>query len=190
MNMFYGVLSSSGVPADEQEVRATTETIDVAEPAAVMQEAPTTGKLETDSGNGISGIHNHQLASQWIAGEKFVPSWIGKAESDATNSVIIDGQVATSGTAAAREASGQFGHGSMSYAVGIEPVQGLSPGGVFGENYFAVDKPAIQSTMGSYMSQPPGYDKQVTALVSDTTKRNARYAQQATLYANFLGTDI
>jgi hypothetical protein len=186
--MFYGVVSNGVVPADEQEVRATTEKVDVDSPPAVMVDAPTTGVVETDSSSQISGIHNHQLASQWIQGEKFTPSWLGNVDADAVNDDLIDSQVSSSGTAAARESQGVFGHGSMSYAVGIEPVQGLSPGGVFGETYFSADNPNVQSTMGNYMSSPPGYDKEFTAAVSDTAKRQARYAKEATLYAHFLGT--
>jgi hypothetical protein len=188
VNMFYGVVSNAGVPADEQEVRATTELVDVDAAPAVMHDAPVTGQLETDSSPGISGIHNHQLASQWVDGQQFTPSWLSVASNQAVNSALIDGQVASSGTAAQREEAGIFGHGSLSYAIGIEPVQGLSPGGQFGNNYFAADRPNIQSTMGSYMSSAPGYAKEVTAAVSDTTKRNARYAKEASLYASWLGT--
>jgi hypothetical protein len=189
MNMFYGVISGNSVPADEQEVRATTEPINADEAPAVMQDAPVTGHVETDSTPGISGLHNHQLASQWVDSEQFTPFWIGNVDADAVNGELIDGQVSSSGTAAAREAQGIFGHGSLAYAIGIEPVQGLAPGGQFGETYFAADKPNIQSTMGSYMSSPPGYDKEFTAAVSDTVKRQARYAKESSLYAHFLGTD-
>lgn len=188
--MFYGVLSqSSSVPSDEQTVRATTEKIDIDAAPAVQKDAPEIGEVETDSNPNLSGLATRQLASQWVDGEQFTPAWLGNVDADSVNSAIIDGQVSSSGTAAAREASGVFGHGSMSYAIGIEPVQGLSPGGQFGNNYFAADRPGIQSTSGAYMSSPPGYDKDVTALVSDTTKRNARYAKEASLYASWLGTD-
>lgn len=189
MNMLYGVVSNPYVSADEQEVRATTEKIDVLAPPAVMHDTPVMNNVETDSTSQISGIHNHQLASQWVQGEKFTPSWLGVVDTSAVNAEIIDGQVSSSGTAAARESAGIFGHGTMSYAIGIEPVQGLMPGGVFGETYFAVDKVNIQNTAGSYMTQPPGYDKEYTAAVSDQAKRLARYAKESTLYAHFLGTD-
>lgn len=190
MNMFYGVISGpSGVPSEEQKVRATTEKIDISEAPAVMHDAPVTGSVETDSNPNLSGLVNRQLASEWFQGEKFSPSWADNASAQSVNSVIVDGQVASSGTAAAREKDGIFGHGSMSYAIGIEPVQGLAPGGAFGNEYFAADKPGIQPTAGSYMSVPPGVDNQVTSLVSDTTKRNARYAEQSSLYAAWLGTD-
>jgi hypothetical protein len=188
MNMFYGVLSRSGVPSDDQTVRATTNKIDIDGAPAVQKDAPETGEIETDSNPNLAGLATRQLASQWVEGEQFTPSWIGNVDHDATNDDIIDRQVSSSGTAAAREASGIFGHGSMSYAIGIEPVQGLSPGGEFGNTYFAADRPGIQSTSGAYMSSPPGYDKDVTALVSDTTKRNARYAKESSLYASWLGT--
>lgn len=188
MNMFYGVLSSAGVPADEQEVRATTDKIDINEAPSVMTDEPEIGEVETDPTPGISGLHNHQLASKWYQGEKFTPSWLGNADQQSVNSVIVDGQVSSSGTAAARESQGIFGHGSMSYAVGIEPAQGLAPGGQFGETYLSVDRPDIQHTAGSYMSTPPGVDRDVTGLVSDTTKRNARYAKQATLYDTWLNS--
>ncbi len=187
--MFYGVLSRSGVPSDQQTVRATTEKVDHTAEPAVMDNAPEIGERETDSNPNLTGLATRQLASDWHQGEKFRPSWIGNVNNEAVNSSLIDGQVSSSGTAAAREDAGVFGHGTMSYAIGIEPVQGLGPGEALGNTYFAADRPGVQSTMGSWMSTPPGIDRDTTSLVSDTAKQKARYAQESSIYATWLGTD-
>lgn len=189
MNMFYGVISRTGVPSDEQTVRATTEKIDVTGAPAMQEDAPGINEVRTDPNPNLAGLNSRNLASTWHAPEKFAPSWADNVDAQSVNDDIIDRQVSSSGTAAARENAGIFGHGTMGYAEGIEPAQGLAPGGQFGETYFAADRPPVQSTMGSYMSQPPGIDRDTTGLVSDTTKRNARYAEQASLYATWLGTD-
>lgn len=189
MNMFYGVLSRSSVPSDEQTVRATTETIDVTGAPAMQEDAPDIGEFRSDPNPHLAGLNNRGLASLWHPQEKFAPSWADNVGAQAVNDDIIDRQVSSSGTAAAREEAGIFGHGSMGYAEGIEPAQGLAPGGQFGNTYFAADRPGTQSTMGSYMTTPPGVDRDTTGLVSDTAKRQARWAQQASVYATWLGTE-
>lgn len=187
MNILFGVVSQSGVPSDEKTVRATTANIDVDAPPAVADDVPEMGHVETDSDPSLAGLATRQLASEWHEGQQYAPAWAQNVDTQAVNSVLIDGQVSSSGTAAAREAAGQFGHGTASYAVGIEPVQGLVDGGRFDNNYFGVPKPAIQETSGAYMTTPPGVDRDVTGLVSDTAKAQARFANQSGLYTTWYG---
>lgn len=189
MNILYGVVSQSGVPSDEKTVRATTANIDHGAPPAVMDDAPVTGRVETDSDSTLPGLATRQLASEWFEGQQYAPSWAGNVDAQALNSDRINGQVSSSGTAAAREAAGQFGHGTASYAVGIEPVQALVDGGRMDNNYFGVPKPNIQGTSGAYMTTPPGVDRDTTGLVSDTAKAQARYANAASLYSTWYGSD-
>jgi hypothetical protein len=176
MNLLFGMMGNNGIPADEKVVRATATPVDSGAPAAVEADAPQWGeKLETD-GNSNLGIVNRTKASHWIEGEQSAPFWQTAVDQQATHNFLIDRQISTSGTAAAREAAGQFGHGTLSYAVGIEPQGDLREGGKLGNDYFAVGKPNIQSTMGDYMTVPPGYDHEAPGKASATGKVAAREA--------------
>jgi len=97
-------------------------------------------------------------------------------DNQTAHNLLIDRQVSSSGTAAAREASGQFGHGTASYAIGIEPTGDLREGGKLGNDYFSAGKPDIQNGAGSYMTTPPGYDLMTSDMVAQTGKDAARQA--------------
>lgn len=129
-----------GVPADEAKVRATTAPVERDAPPAEQQGAPEFNEVETDPNPNLGGLSPRQLASDFHPGEQYSPSWAENATAE--HNAIVDRQVASSGTAAARELSGQFGHGSMPWAYGIEPV--IRDGGAMGNEYFAADKPEIQ----------------------------------------------
>src|ERR1700761_1092667 len=119
-SLFMGQLWTTGVPADEATVRATAEPYYADKPAAMATDMPVQGEVETDKDPHL-GMVNRQVASTWHQQEKYPPFWQGRVDSQDDHNRIVDQQVSTSGTAAAREASGQFGHGTMGYAVGIEP---------------------------------------------------------------------
>ena len=129
-----------GVPADEAKVRATTAPVEVDAPPAEAQGAPEFNEVETDPNPNLGGLATRQVASDWHEPVQYSPSWAGTATAE--HNAIIDRQVATSGTAAQREAAGQFGHGTYGYAIGIEPV--LRDGGAYGNDYFAAEKNEIQ----------------------------------------------
>lgn len=176
MNLLFGVMGNNGVPADEKVVRATATPVDSGAPAAVESDVPQWGeKMETD-GNQNLGIVNRTKASHWVEGEQSAPFWQAEVDAQTQHNYLIDRQISSSGTAASREASGQFGHGTLSYAVGIEPVSDLREGGKMGNDYLAVGKPDIQSTMNNEMSVPPGYDHQSVGMAAATGKTAAREA--------------
>lgn len=129
-----------GVPLDEAKVRATTGPVEKDAPPAEMENAPDFNEVDTDSNPNLYGLAARQVASDWHESEQFTP-WYA-AGATAEHNEIINRQVATSGTAAAREMAGQQGPGTIGYAVGIEPV--IRDGGAFGADYFAADKRDIQ----------------------------------------------
>jgi len=178
MNLLFGVMGNTGVPVDEAVVRSTATPVEKDAPAAVQAEAPDFNEPADTDPNPDLGMVNRTLASHWVQGEQYAPFWQSAVTDQFTHNAIIDKQVSTSGTAAAREANGEFGHGTASYAVGIEPQSDLRDGGKMGNEYFSAGKPDIQNTAGNYMSVPPGYDNGVSALVSATGKQNARDANQ------------
>jgi hypothetical protein len=175
-NLMFGMMGNTGVPADEKVVRSTATPVQEDAPAAVESDSPQWNEEPETDNNPNLGIVNRTKASHWVQGEKYPPFWQAEVDNQAQHNLIIDQQVSTSGTAAAREAAGQFGHGSASYAVGIEPVGDLREGGKMGNDYFSAGKPDIQSTAGSYMSVPPGYDQITTSFVNATGKEESRKA--------------
>lgn len=178
-NMLFGVMGNTGVPVDEKVVRSTATPVVEDAPAAVQAEAPEFNEGVEADPNPNLGIVNRTLASHWVEGEQSAPFWEGQVNDQITHNAIIDKQVSTSGTAAAREAAGQFGHGTLSYAYGIEPTQDRQGAGGFGNEYLQVGKPDIQETAGNYMTVPPGYDQTNSIKASAAGKTLARKANQS-----------
>lgn len=175
-NMLFGLVGNASVPTDEKVVRSTATPVQKDAPAAVQEHAPGWNEIPEGDQNPNLGIVNRTEASHWVEGEQYPPFWGPTVNEQYEHNAIIDRQVSTSGTAASREAAGQFGHGTASYAVGIEPVGDLREGGKLGNDYFAAGKPDIQEDAGNYMSVPPGYDQAVTAKVNATGKNASRVA--------------
>jgi hypothetical protein len=151
-------------PDEELQARATTEKLPVVEEPAEAEAAPEFNEVIV-SPVPHAGLSTHQVASQWNEPEQYVPGWSGNANVTPSFARINEPQ-ASAGTAAGREMAGAFGHGTVAFAQGIEPV--IRPGAVFGGSYFAVNgdptdrQDGVQRGMGSYMEQAPGYDRAVT----------------------------
>jgi hypothetical protein len=180
-SLMFGMVATSSVPVDEATVRSNTYPVDP-NSEAEQTDAPDLNEVETDP-NPTLGLVNRQLYSHVIPTVKYPPFWQQEVDDNHLHTDVIDRQVGSSGTAAAREAAGQFGHGTMMVVEGIEPVQGLTDGGRFGNQYFAAGKPDVQSGMPQSMSIPPGYEHANIGVVADTGKSNARAAQNRSLYA-------
>lgn len=183
-SIMFGQLSTIGVPADEKVVRSTATPVDVNAAPAMQDDMPEMSEVETDP-NPTLGMVNRQKASKWIDRIKFVPSWLSSVDHQYEHNAAIDRQVSTSGTAAAREASGEWGHGTMPAAIGIEPVGDLREGGKMGNEYFVTNERDIQETMTDSMTLPPGSDQGLSGRVAATGKREARNAAMAGSYNTF-----
>lgn len=173
-SLLFGTMGNYGIPADEKVVRSTATPVDKTAPAAMESNAPAWNEIAETDGNPNLGIVNRTVASHWVEGQQSAPFWSAEVDDQAQHNLIIDRQVSSSGTAAQREASGQFGHGTASYAIGIEPQGDLRDGGKLGNDYFSAGKPDIQSTSGDYMTVPPGYDGAVSAQVAMAGKDASR----------------
>lgn len=183
-SLYFGMLRS-GIPADEKVVRTTAEPYEADAPPAVMASTPEQQEVFTDP-NPDLGMTSRQVASYYQPGEKGVPNWIPESDSAYLHNAIIDRQVATSGTAAAREAAGQWGHGTMPLTVGIEPVRDLADGGKMGNEYFVRTPRDIQETAdATMMTVPPGYDQGIKGSVTAEGKQNARESAMASAYNMF-----
>lgn len=179
MSTLLYALDRGPIPANEQVVRSTTEYVDDNKPAAEMPEAPEFEEVMTDPDPGL-GMVNRQLASHWVQTEKYAPSWAKEATSITDDQASLNRRQAVQGTAAARELAGQFGHGTMAYALGIEPV--LRDGAAYGTEYFAADERGIQEDVRVYLNPAPGSDRDSVSAVAGAAKLAARDAGSAGLY--------
>lgn len=184
-SLMFGLVNTAGVPADENVVRRNTAPVEIDAKPAEMTTAPDFNEVATDS-NPKLGLEPRQLASHVIPTEKYSPFWIPEVNGQDEHNAIIDRQVSSSGTAAAREASGQFGHGTLMVTEGIEPVQDLRDGGKFGNEYFTRNDRDIQEGSGDYMTTPPGTDQSTMAMVAASGKSAAQKARDAAAYHAYL----
>lgn len=183
--MWFGDLD--GVPLDEAKVRATTAPVVVDAPPAEADKAPEFNSVETDTNPMLGGLSPRQLASDWHESEQYAPSWAGNAT--LRHDAIVNETIASKGTAAEREMAGQQGHGTMAYAVGIEPV--IRSGGAFGNEYFAANRADIQEPASATAEQRgvtpiPGTDREDIARAAAYGNVASRDAA-ASNYAAFLG---
>ncbi len=184
-SLFFGQLSSSGVPADEKVVRSTATPVEVNAPAAMMDDMPEMSEVETDSNPNL-GMVNRQLASKVIDRQKSTPSWIPEVDGGYEHNAIVDRQVSSSGFSAAREARGEWGHGTVPAFIGIEPVGDLREGGKMGNEYFKAEDKPIQETADNTMMNPANDpDRNSIGKVSAQGKVNARKAATAGLYNTY-----
>lgn len=168
-------------PDEELQARATTEKLPVIEEPAEADSAPDFNETVT-SPVSHAGLSTHQMASQWNEPQQYAPQWADQANVTPSFASVNDPQ-AKAGTAAGREMAGAFGHGTVAFAQGIEPV--IRAGAVFGGAYFAVNGDptdrgdGVQRGMGSYMEQAPGYDRAVTGDNLNSALQTAHAAADA-----------
>lgn len=182
-SIFFGQLVSDGVPASEEVVRNTATPVEHDAPAAVQDDMPEPGEVETDP-NPDLGMVNRQLASAWTEGQHTTHQ-PGVVAMQTASEQIINDQVATSGLAASREASGQT-RKTLAYAVGIEPVNDLVDGHKLTNNYFVRNERNVQDTMVPSMTVPPGMGNPgILENIAAAGARDARDASQSSVYNNF-----
>ncbi len=182
--LFGQMQTETGVPADEKVVRNTATPVTVDAPPAMADDMPEQQEIETDP-NPTLGMSSRQVASAWHEGQSATPQTDTVAiQTEANQSV--NRRIPTSGTAAAREASGQT-HRNLSYAVGIEPVQDLSGDNAkMGNTYFVREDRPVQEGSGDYMTVPPGMGNPGTQEnVMEAGKEGARAAANASVYDMF-----
>lgn len=174
-SLFFGQLRE-GVPVDENVVRNQATPVDHGAPAAERSAAPDFNEPLSSDPNPALGMESRQLASAWTEGEQYVPWWEQSVNDAHLHNDIVNARISSAGTAAARESAGQWGHGTASYAIGIEPVSDLREGGAMGNDYFVTNRREVQEGMVPSMSMAPGYDQDVKSAVMGAGKMNARDA--------------
>lgn len=125
------------------KVRSTVTTVTDDSPS-VATGTPEFGNLETDP-NTDGGLTPHAVASKVTPSERYAPAT--ESRGDHMNSV--NARISSSGTAAAREAAGQWGHGTLKVQDAMtRPEDGTE----FSETYFKRDTRGANATAGAYMT--------------------------------------
>jgi hypothetical protein len=176
MSTLLYALNRGEVPADEGLVRSTVTVVDKDATASVEAAPPDFNGAETDPSTD-GGLTTRQLASHVEASQRYVPH-TGNSNTDLN--APVNNQVSSSGTAAAREMLGEWGHGTMQVVEGIEPV--IRDGGNYGDHYFAVHE-RLAAGSGNYMSPTQASDTVTTAAVQATGEGNSRAAAAVSQYA-------
>ena len=172
--------AANSVPQDESEVRSTVDPVRTDNERAEQENAPDWNEHNSDNSGQLMGLAKRDVGSATYDRERNAPINMGLIT--ASRNQIINDQVATSGTAAAREAAGQRGTGVLQYAIGIEPA---NPAQVYGNDYFLRDSLNANEGSGSYMA-PPEQDNWASQVAQVNATKNAREAYQGSLYQRFL----
>ena len=179
--LLYTHTARAATPSDEANVRSTVTVVQPDAPASVMAHSPDFNEVDTDPVT-EGGLTPHQLASHVIPRERYVPLMENSNEADALFG-RVNNAISTSGTAAAREAAGEWGHGTLTVLEGIEPV--IRDGNAFSETYFKAREHPIQETMGHDMSPSEPADAKTRSDAAAAGKSDSRAAYQASLYKAF-----
>lgn len=177
MTLLY--LERNDVPMDEGDVRSTTNVVSPDGSEAVATRSPEYNSMERDPDT-EGGLTTRGVADKVNASERY-PRAVGNANTDFASR--INDQVSTSGTAAAREEAGQWGHGTTQWTEAIEPT--VRPGTEFDRTYFRATRPPIQDGALDYMvpARRPDTEQAGSDLAAS---RNAARAATANLYQSFL----
>lgn len=158
------------VPDQLEQVATTVSTVTDDAPS-MMDGPPQVNEIETDPTTD-GGLTTHQLASYSVPREYHAPAVRDANDwGDAVQREVND-RISTTGLAASREASGDWGHGTFGYLVGIEPA--ITPGTEFSNTYFDANDVVIQDGAGAYMTTLRQPDDTAAAEVLAQARRNAR----------------
>ena len=168
------------VPQTENEVRSTVEPIRTDPQNAEADSPPDWNEEDTSDESGeLVGLSPRVEGSYTVDTEKYVPPNLDLI--NVNRNELIDNQVASSGTAAARESAGIQGHGTLQYAEGIMP---LNPAEKYGNERFQSKPLTANEGSGDYMT-PVSQDQWVQQVAAATAQQRSRDAYNDTLYANF-----
>lgn len=165
----------SAVPSSSEEVRTTITVVDNDAAPAVAERAPGYNDVDTDHDT-AGGLTPRQLGAFVVPSVRYVPH-VGNANSTELFDRVND-QVSTSGTAAAREAAGVWGHGTLKITESIEPA--VHDGAQLGADYFAASTRPLAGS-GDQMSPAQSADPDTVAQSAATGASASRAAYGAYL---------
>jgi hypothetical protein len=173
--------AQNAVEQSESQVRSTVEPLRNDSATAEAVDAPDFNEFDSDESGELVGLTPRMVGSDTVDSQQEAPWWAPAATYN--HNAIIDNQVASSGTAAAREMAGEQGHGTMQYELGLEPV--IRDGARYGNDYFLTAPNVIQEGAGSYMTPNPEDHWTAIAQQADAIA-SSRQAYQNTNFAAFL----
>lgn len=166
------------VPGDEDSVRSTVTVVEDDVPAEMVH-APEYNETVTDPDTG-GGLTSRQVSSFVIPSSQSVPDVQASAQDE--HNAIVNRQVSSSGDAAAKEATGAWGHGTFKVVQGIEPT--LVDGHEMGSDYFRThERP--DSASGSYLTPARVADSEAEQAAQAMSTRGARHAVQDSMYSAY-----
>ena len=168
--------AQQAVPQSEMQVRSTIQPLRDDEADAQLSEAPDVNQVDTDSSGQLTGLPTRDTSGYVEPSEKYAPWWADAASTP--HNILVDQQVSSSGTAAAREMAGQAGHGTMQIEISLEPE--ISDGRAFGNDYFSAYPAPIQEGAGDYLS--PVADPWINRVAAARAVGNSRKSFQASTY--------
>lgn len=177
-SLLYNGAFATGLSEDESQ--STLEPIRNDPSEAELESPPEWNAVETDDSGQLIGLSPRVVGSETDMPERG-PLNLDGYDTTREGDQALNNQVASSGTAAAREANGIAGHGTMQTEIGIEP---LNPAQVYGNEYFVRNGAGINEGGGMYMTPPDG-DNWAQQVVSQRTAFASREARMSTTYANF-----
>lgn len=164
---------------NEGASRVTDEPVRSEDSATEPIAPPDWNERESDDSGELMGLSRRTKGAYNVPSKQYVPTNLVTA--DEPHNIIIDRQVASSGTAAKREAAGIQGHGTMQYDESIEPV--IREGARFGNTYFERPGSPIQSGVTQSMN-PTQTDNWANSVLAARAAQNSRDAAQSSLYAS------
>lgn len=180
MTALWMVGARSPVVVDDGGVRDTMQPVENPETPAELHNTPDIAHANSDRDPQLTGLTDRHVGGDEYPSEKYAPWWADIARLNYT--APINDQVSSSGTAARREASGQYGSGTMQYQVSLTPE--LREGAVLGGDYFESEPKQVQQGSGLVMS-PIAEDVDWRAVAQNVGTTNARQAYDNTLYNQF-----
>lgn len=148
--------------------------------------SPEWNAVNSDQSGEVIGLAERNLSSKTHESDRGIYSgspYDGIDLASTPHNILIDQQVSNSGYAAAKEQTGQMGHGSIWWEEGIEP---LNPAQKYGNDYFQRDTLTANEGSGNYMTpqRTVNYPQQYLQTVA---QNRARAAHMSTQYGNFFG---
>lgn len=156
------------IPPSEAEIRSTVTAVDDDAPSAAETAPPDWNQLTTDPDT-EGGLTDHQESAYRIPSVQSVPVLIETASNEGPQ--LVNARISSEGTAAAREAAGVRGHGTLNFSQSIEPT--FPDGHQFGSDYFKVERNGVVSDMMTPAALP---DVATASAAQATATANSRDA--------------
>ena len=167
-------------PQDEGDVRSTVNVVNNDKQPAVAESTPDFNATERDPDT-EGGLTTRAVADHVTPSTQYQRP---NSNANTDFAAPIDSQISTSGSAAAREDAGQWGHGTLHYQNATEPT--IREGAAFEDVYFAAVKPPIQDGTLDYMIPSRTPDDGTSQTVQQASKAAARRAVERNAYQRFL----